>query len=80
MIPGGANDNRAFLEPFVTVASTIDKRLDAVLYDPQTSGGLFIAIPEANAEAFLADANQAELPAVRIGQVEPCGVKPLVVD
>ncbi len=80
MIPGGANDNRAYLEPYVMVASTIDKRLDAVLYDPQTSGGLFIAIPESNADAFLSDAIQADLPAVRIGQVEPRGAKPLVVE
>ncbi len=70
MIPGGANDNRKYLEPFVSIAESVDKNLEAVMYDPQTSGGLFIALPESHVSAFLADARGSGLLAAQIGRVE----------
>lgn len=80
MIPGGANDNRAYLQSFVSVASSVDKHLEAVMYDPQTSGGLFIALPESHADAFQNDASSTGLLAARIGRVEPLSSKHLLVD
>ena len=71
MIPGGANDNRSYLEPFVSVAPTVDPNLESVLYDPQTSGGLLIALPNSHAESFASDAASSGLLAARIGLVEP---------
>jgi selenide,water dikinase len=47
-IPGGAKNNREFVESCVGYERTIGAALDALLYDPQTSGGLLIAAPEAH--------------------------------
>ncbi len=46
---GGLNNNRAFAECGVTVVGDVDPALEALLYDPQTSGGLLVALPEADA-------------------------------
>lgn len=45
-LPGGAARNRAYLKPFVKVAEDVPKDKLGLLFDPQTSGGLLIAISE----------------------------------
>jgi len=69
MNPGGANDNRAFLSGHVRVDGALDPNLERVLYDPQTSGGLLIALPPEKAEAFSAALREQGLPARVIGLV-----------
>lgn len=44
-IPGGLKNNREFASPAVEGAAD----LDGLLYDPQTSGGLLVALPEPDA-------------------------------
>jgi selenide,water dikinase len=73
MIPAGANDNRAFLEGKVLVADTVDPNLERVAFDPQTSGGLLIAIPADKAEAFENGLKEQGLLHAPIGQVEHKG-------
>jgi selenide,water dikinase len=48
-IPGGLNNNRDFVSSCVESASAVDD----LLYDPQTSGGLLISLPEADATAYM---------------------------
>lgn len=48
-IPGGLKNNRDFASCDVEMAGGIAPALDALLYDPQTSGGLLIALPERDA-------------------------------
>ncbi len=48
-IPGGLNNNREFVESCVQSESPVDD----LLYDPQTSGGLLISLPEADAASYM---------------------------
>jgi selenide,water dikinase len=66
-VPGGLNNNREFASCAVEVLRELPPEIEALLYDPQTSGGLLISLPESDA-AGLARA----LPgAYRIGRVLP---------
>ena len=70
-IPGGLNNNREF------AASCVEGswEFEALLYDPQTSGGLLIALPELDAARL-----ETKLPdAYRIGQVTERQRKPIVL-
>ncbi|HTI15113.1 MAG TPA: selenide, water dikinase SelD [Dictyobacter sp.] len=66
-IPGGAQRNKAFLEEHVRVHASIDPMDQAILWDPQTSGGLFAAIDP----AVLSQLNEfaPDLTFWRIGEV-----------
>ena len=71
--PGGLANNREFVSGAVEPASSIDPAWLDLLYDPQTSGGLLIALPEADADAL-----EARLPgAVHVGRVLARDNKPI---
>ena len=53
-VPAGAYRNRDFAEGSVQVVGTVARALQDIFYDPQTSGGLLCAVPEAEAAACLA--------------------------
>jgi selenide,water dikinase len=63
--PGGLKNNREFVSPCVGSARQIPPEIEALLYDPQTSGGLLLSLHEAAAEAFMADYPAA----FRVGRV-----------
>jgi selenide, water dikinase len=69
MIPGGLNNNREFLGDCVGFAPGIPEEHRALLYDPQTSGGLLIAIAPKFAEAALTNLQRHGVNAVVIGRV-----------
>lgn len=72
-LSSGLNNNREFVASAVEVAGEVDPALLALLYDPQTSGGLLISLPEADAEALM-----AMLPgACRVGRVLPRDNRPI---
>ena len=52
LVPEGAYRNRAFAQQGVH-AGSVSLAMQDILYDPQTSGGLLFAIPEAHAQACL---------------------------
>ena len=68
-IPAGAYRNRAFAEAQVKLASPIPLPLQDICYDPQTSGGLLCAIPEAEAAACLAELTEVAPAAKLVGYV-----------
>ena len=51
-IPGGLKNNKEFAGPHVEMDGVISGELENLLYDPQTSGGLLITLPEADAAAM----------------------------
>ena len=54
-IPAGAYRNRNFAESSVQVVGNVARALQDIFYDPQTSGGLLCAVPEAEAADCLAE-------------------------
>jgi len=77
--PGGAHDNRSWLQSRVSVAPDVRKSLEQVLYDPQTSGGLLIAIPSHRVSAFAQALGNASLPNAVIGEVLTRQALPITV-
>jgi selenide,water dikinase len=72
-LPGGQKNNREYSGCAVDIAAEIAPEVEDLLYDPQTSGGLLITLPEKDAAAL-----EAALPgAIRIGRVLPRGPKPI---
>ncbi len=51
-IPGGLKNNREYLAGAVEAARELPGEVESLLYDPQTSGGLLISLPEADAGAL----------------------------
>ncbi|MBC7326252.1 MAG: selenide, water dikinase SelD, partial [Moorella sp. (in: Bacteria)] len=54
LIPGGAYNNRRYVEGAVTIEAGVPEALQDILYDPQTSGGLLIAVAGAKAGELMA--------------------------
>jgi selenide,water dikinase len=52
LIPAGAYKNREFREAMFTFAETVERRRQDVLFDPQTSGGLLIAVNGRQVDEF----------------------------
>jgi len=54
LVPAGAYKNREFREKMVTFGPRVDRVLQDISFDPQTSGGLLISIPGPQADALMA--------------------------
>jgi len=67
--PGGASDNLLYFSPNVTIEGELSINLQTLLYDPQTSGGLLMAVPEEKARQFQAEADARAIPMWQIGSV-----------
>ncbi len=52
VFPGGATNNKNYFEAHVTFAPTISEDQQWLLWDPQTSGGLLLAIPAGRLAEF----------------------------
>jgi len=69
IFPGGAFDNRLYFEPHVTFDPAISEIERMLLFDPQTSGGLLLAVPPEKAAAFAEAARLARIPVWQVGKV-----------
>jgi selenide,water dikinase len=74
--PGGASDNRQFFGGRVRFSASIPEEDQMLLFDPQTSGGLLLAVPAASRDEFLRKAQANDQPAWVVGEVlEGSGVE-----
>src|SRR5207247_10746832 len=72
---GGLKANRRQFEPRVEARGAFDEVLHVLLYDPQTSGGLFLLVPPENLAGLLAERPEA----CTIGRAVPAGPSPIVL-
>jgi selenide, water dikinase len=73
--PGGLKSNREYLEDRVT-ADGVDQDDLLPLYDPQTSGGLLVAVPEARAPTLVGALDKRGVKGAVVGEViEHSGVR-----
>ncbi len=68
LIPAGAYRNRDFFGPRVDLGDDVPLDLSDVLFDPQTSGGLLVALPEAEAEGYAERLRKLGQPAAVVGR------------
>jgi selenide, water dikinase len=71
----GLKNNRDFVSDCVAMPAEIPGEIEALLYDPQTSGGLLLAMPEQAASELMASRPEAYL----LGRVRDRGRKPIEV-
>jgi selenide,water dikinase len=53
LVPAGTYNNREFRECMVDFAPSVDRLVQDILFDPQTSGGLLICVDRENADVLL---------------------------
>jgi selenide, water dikinase len=75
LIPGGGTRNREFYRPRVKISDEVSEEMSAIAFDPQTSGGLLIAVPDREGIKLVAALHSAGVAeACIVGRVaEPSG-------
>jgi selenide,water dikinase len=76
-IPGGMHKNKKYASDFVNATIPIESELEAILYDPQTSGGLLISVACEDANKLQEELAQNLPCASIIGQVTEKKDKPV---
>ena len=76
-VPGGGRTNREHFGRGVSIGQGVDDDVVELFYDPQTSGGLLIAVAQADAAELMAALGAAKVTACRIGRavVPAAGVR-----
>jgi selenide,water dikinase len=69
LFPGGANNNEAAFKEQVSFAPRIGDELQLLLFTPETSGGLLVAVPDDEVEALLKRCRELEQAMWVVGQV-----------
>jgi len=79
MMTGADKTNREYVGDDVSIDETIDPNLVKLFFDPQTAGGLLLAIPEERANDLLSELRRNYSQAEIIGRVSESGEKRMVV-
>jgi selenide,water dikinase len=80
MLTSGDKTNREYVGADIDIANSVDVNIVKLLFDPQTAGGMLIAIREDNAERLLAALRTNYPNAHIIGRVVPPGPRSIVVN
>ena len=67
---GGAFDNQAHFGSNIIFADSIDEQNQMLLFDPQTSGGLLLGVPQEKLGAFIARSRELGQAVWAVGHVE----------
>jgi selenide, water dikinase len=76
-IPGGLNANRDFAGCVVSYHDQVSEEMRALLFDPETAGGLLIAVSAADSAALSAALESAGVQVSEIGEIRS-GSRPLI--
>ena len=79
IIPAGAYRNMDFVADEVLVDPSVPQALSDVLYDPQTSGGLLISVPEARSGELMQRLEAEGVAAALVGEVRDRGDRAVTV-
>lgn len=79
LITGAAQRNRNYLEAHVQFAPQVPFSVEEVLFDPQTSGGLLVSVPQAAAQDLVAELQGLALPSAIVGGIVEREAKEIVV-
>lgn len=72
LMPAGTFKNRDFYECVVEMAPSVDRLMQDVLFDPQTSGGLLISVEKDHADGLLRELKEKGIQeATILGEVVP---------
>lgn len=67
--PGGTHANRQFAEKDVEYVAEVPERFKALLFDPQTAGGLLISVSDSDGSQLLQQLQEQGVVAAEIGDV-----------
>ena len=67
--PGGASDNRLHFGKQITFTKEIEEWELMLLFDPQTSGGLLLSVPEDQFDGLMKTAEETDFPIWEVGKV-----------
>lgn len=70
IVPTGAYRNMDHVKPFLKVSDSVEQSLADICADPQTSGGLLVALPEADAQGLLEKLRRHAPRSAIVGRVE----------
>ena len=76
-IPGGLNANRDFAECMVAYESDVPQDIRTMLFDPQTAGGLLLAVGAPVSSTLVSALQSDGVPAMEIGEMTLAG-KPMI--
>lgn len=69
LITAAGERNRKYAEKDISFSESVSFAMQEVLFDPQTSGGLLVSLPEEDAAQAFAEIGALGLPCFRIGRV-----------
>jgi selenide, water dikinase len=78
-VPGGGRTNAEYFGERAEVDAAIDPALLQILYDPQTSGGLLVAVHPATVDRAVQALAAAGVTGTPIGTVRSVGARPVIV-
>ena len=79
MLTSGDKTNREYVGADVEIAEAVDQNMIKLLFDPQTAGGMLIAIAEDKSEALLRTLTEQYPKARAIGRVLPESPRKIIV-